>query len=107
MELSPEEEEQLDIAFKLVDKTGTGVISDKDTIIMLRYLGLFIEDKEIIDKGNSFNFDEIKNIYGNKMYVVKEGNTLEVIDENQNVYLQNSFEDISEININNFRELFD
>lgn len=45
-------------------------------------------------------YDEIKNIYGNNMYVVKEGQTLKIIDK-EKTYLENAFEDVKEINLNN------
>lgn len=44
-------------------------------------------------------YDEIKNVYGNKMYVVKEGSSWKIVDEEANTYLQDKFDDIKEINI--------
>lgn len=46
-------------------------------------------------------YEEIKNVYGNNMYVVKEDSKWKIVDEEKNVYLEDSFEDIKEINSNN------
>ena len=46
-------------------------------------------------------YDEIKNASGNKMYVVKEGNTWKIIDEDKKEYLSGAFEDVKEINLGN------
>lgn len=45
-------------------------------------------------------YDEIKNIYGNNSYVVKEEGKWKIVDK-ENSYLENEFEDIKEINLNN------
>jgi len=45
-------------------------------------------------------YDEIKNIYGNNSYVVKEADKWKIVDK-ENSYLENEFEDIKEINLNN------
>lgn len=45
-------------------------------------------------------YDEIKNIYGNNSYVVKEADKWKIVD-GENSYLEDEFEDIKEINLNN------
>ena len=45
-------------------------------------------------------YDEIKNVYGNNMYVVKEEGKLKIVDEEKS-YLENQFDDIKQINVNN------
>ena len=44
-------------------------------------------------------YDEIKNIYGNEMYVVKEANTLKIVNTKGETFLENKFEEVKEINL--------
>lgn len=46
-------------------------------------------------------YEEIKNIYGNNMYVVKENSKWKIVDTEQNTYLENSFEEVKQINSDN------
>ena len=46
-------------------------------------------------------YDDVKHVYGNKMYVVKEGSSWEIIDTEGNTYLKDEFQDVKEINLNN------
>jgi len=43
-------------------------------------------------------YDDIKNVYGNKMYVVKEGETLKVVNTEGESFIENKFEEVKEIN---------
>ena len=42
-------------------------------------------------------YDDIKNIYGSSLYVVKENDTWKLVNSEQEVFLENSFEDIKSI----------
>ena len=44
------------------------------------------------------NYQEIKNVTGNEMYVVKDDTSLKIIDSSLNVVKDGGFEDVSEIN---------
>ncbi|MBO5413664.1 MAG: WG repeat-containing protein [Clostridia bacterium] len=46
-------------------------------------------------------YDEIKSIYGNSMYVVKEGNSWKVLNEEGQTILENGFTDVKFINADN------
>ena len=46
-------------------------------------------------------YDEIKNVYGDNSYVVKEDGNLKIIDNQGNNYLEDKFSDILSINDNN------
>lgn len=46
-------------------------------------------------------YDEIANVYGNKMYVVKEANNWKIVNTDGNAFLENKFEQVKEINSNN------
>jgi len=46
-------------------------------------------------------YDDIKNVYGNSMYTVKEGNSWKVINEEGKTILENGFTDIKFINADN------
>jgi len=46
-------------------------------------------------------YEEIKNVYGNNMYVVKEASKWKIVDEEENSYLEDAFEDVKQINSNN------
>ena len=50
--------------------------------------------KQILD----FKYDEIKQVSGNNLYVVKENGTLKVIDKDDNTKLENKFDDVLAIN---------
>lgn len=47
------------------------------------------------------NYEEIKNVYGNGNYVVKENGKLKMIDSESNSYLENKYSDIIGINGDN------
>lgn len=46
-------------------------------------------------------YDDIKNIYGNSMYVVKEANAWKIVNNAGETFLENKFEDVKEINKEN------
>jgi len=46
-------------------------------------------------------YDDIKKVYGNKMYVVKESDTWKIVNTEGQVFLENKFEDVKEINSDN------
>ena len=46
-------------------------------------------------------YDEIKNIYGNNNYVVKENGVWKIVNEDGTTYLENAFDDVKQINANN------
>lgn len=46
-------------------------------------------------------YDEIKNVYGNNMYVVKEADSWKIINTKGESFLENSFEDVTAINLEN------
>ena len=46
-------------------------------------------------------YDEVKDVAGNKMYVVKDMTTWKIVDEKGNEYLAGEFEDIKELNLGN------
>lgn len=46
-------------------------------------------------------YDEIKKVYGNSMYVVKEANTWKIVNSDGESFLENKFEDVKEINTQN------
>ncbi len=46
-------------------------------------------------------YDEIKPVYGNNMYVVKQGTTWKVVNTNQESFLENQFDEVKEINSQN------
>lgn len=50
--------------------------------------------KQLLD----FKYDEIKQVSGNNLYVVKENGTLKVIDKDDNTKLENKFDDVLAIN---------
>lgn len=45
-------------------------------------------------------YDEIKNVYGNEMYVVKELETYKIVNTKGEKFLENKFEEVKEINLN-------
>ena len=47
-------------------------------------------------------YDDIQNVYGNHMYVVKEGSTWKVVNDKQESFIENKFEEVKEINTDNF-----
>lgn len=46
-------------------------------------------------------YDEIKNVTGNKMYVAKDGENWKIVNEEGNSFLENAFEDVKQINLEN------
>lgn len=46
-------------------------------------------------------YDEIKNVYGNSMYVVKESNTWKIVNSEKQEFLAGKFGDVTEINNEN------
>ena len=44
------------------------------------------------------NYEEVKHVTGNNMYVVKEGETLKIITNSLNTVKENGFDDVTEIN---------
>ena len=46
-------------------------------------------------------YDEIKNVYGNDKYVVKEADVLKIVNTKGESFLENKFEDVKEINLDN------
>ena len=97
----------------LVDSKGNVIIENKYTEITSltdKYENGFIVKNEqgkygIIkyDKtvGLEEKYDEIKNVYGNSMYVVKEANTWKIVNSEGESFLENKFEDVKEINTEN------
>lgn len=67
----------------IVKNDKYGVISVNSTIVL--------EEK----------YDEIRNVYGNNNYVVKENGKLKIVNKEAKEYLEDSFEDIKQINSNN------
>ena len=57
--------------------------------------GLITYDKQQILE---CKYDEIKNVTGNNLYVVKEGKNLEIIDKDGNVLTKNNFDEVISIN---------
>lgn len=47
-------------------------------------------------------YDAIQPVYGNHMYVVKENGTWKIIDTQEKVYTQNTFDEVKEITNNSF-----
>ena len=43
------------------------------------------------------NYDEIKNVYGNNMYVVKENGTLKIVNSDKETFLEAQFDDVKSI----------
>ena len=46
-------------------------------------------------------YDEIKNVYGNDKYVVKEADVIKIVNTKGESFLENKFEDVKEINLDN------
>ena len=46
-------------------------------------------------------YDDIKNIYGNNMYAVKEAGVWKIVNTDGEKFLENSFEDVKSINLEN------
>lgn len=63
MSLSSSEESNIKDAFFLVDRSGKGIINEKDTVMVLRYLGVFISEEEIHKKGTHFNLEQVRQFY--------------------------------------------
>ena len=94
-----------------VNTTGTVVVKNEYenvTTITDKYEDGFIVKNDKYGIVNSTGelvletkYDEIKNVDGNKTYVVKEADTWQIIDESKKTYLVNEFEDIKDINLNN------
>ncbi len=47
-------------------------------------------------------YDAISNVYGNGMYVVKEAEIVKVVNANGEAFLENKFNEVKEINVDNF-----
>lgn len=62
-------------------------------------LGIISPDKTTILEAK---YDEIRNVTGNNYYVVVENGTLEIIDKQGQVILNSGFENVEEINADNF-----
>ncbi|MCQ2817226.1 MAG: hypothetical protein MJ252_08180 [archaeon] len=67
MSISDEDETKLKEVFFLVDRTGKGEISDKDAILTLRYLGVFVNEEDLKKQGYSFNLEQMKQIYADNL----------------------------------------
>ena len=87
------ENEYADIT-TITDKYENGFIVKNDDG---KYGIISSTGKEILET----KYSEIKNVYGNNMYVIKENSTWKIIDEEKNIYLENAFEDVKQINGNN------
>jgi len=61
--------------------------------------GIVGADKKIILEAK---YDEVRNVIGNECYVVMEDGKLEVINKSGEVILDSGYDDIKEINIDNF-----
>lgn len=77
----------------LTDKYENGFIIKNDKYGIINY-----DKKQILET----KYDEIKNIYGNNMYVVKENGTWKVINKEAQTILQEKAETIVAINGDNF-----
>lgn len=97
----------------LVDFTGKVVIENKYKDIKAlttKYENGFIVKNSdnicgVINYDSSIalqeKYEEIKNVYGNSMYVVKENGVWKIVDTEEKVYLENKFEDVKSINSDN------
>ena len=63
MSLSEEDNNLINQAFIIADRTKKGKIGIKDSLDVLRYCGLFIEEADITGKGSSFTVEQIKELY--------------------------------------------
>lgn len=96
----------------LVDNMGKVIIEDKYqeiTSLTDKYENGFIVKNDqgkygVINYDKTValeeKYDEIKNVYGNEMYVVKEANTLKIVNLKGETFLENKFEEVKEINLN-------
>lgn len=97
----------------IVDNTGKIIIENKYSQISTitdKYEDGFIVKAEngkygVINSQGQLvleaKYDEVKNVAGNKMYVVNEAGKLKIVDEEQNNYLENAYEEIKQINLGN------
>ena len=97
----------------IVDSFGKEIIENKYTEISSltdKYENGFIVKSEtgkygIINYDKSValeeKYDEIKNIYGNKMYVVKEADIWKVTNSSGESFIENKFEDVKSIDTDN------
>lgn len=93
----------------LVDYLGKEIIENKYSEIVAltnKYENGFIVKNEngkygVINYDKSIaleeKYDEIKQVYGNEMYVVKEENVLKVVNNKKEVFLENKFEEVKSI----------
>ena len=96
----------------IVNLTGTVLLDNKyakiDTLTDKYEDGFIIKenDKYGIVATNSetvleAKYDEFKNIYGNKMYVAKIDSKWKIVDSDGKAYLEDAFDDVKEINLDN------
>lgn len=97
----------------LIDSTGKTIIENKYqeiTSLTNKYENGFIVKNEqgkcgVINYDQSVaieeKYDAIQNIYGNNMYVVKEGETWKVVNNKGESFAENRFEEVKEINSDN------
>ncbi len=57
--------------------------------------GVIGRDKSVVVE---MKYDDIKQVYGSDLYVVKEGNTWEIVNRNGEAFLKNKFSDVISIN---------
>lgn len=98
----------------LIDNLGNVIIENKYqeiTSLTNQYENGFIVKNDqgkygIInyDKSQALEekYDEIKSVYGNKMYVVREASIWKVVNTNGESFIENRFEEVKEINGENF-----
>ena len=79
---------------KLTNKYENGYIIENDQ----NKFGVISYNKKIVLE---CKYDEIKNVYGDNSYVVKENDKLKIVDSQGNSYLEGKFEDIISINNEN------
>ena len=97
----------------IVNNTGKEIIQNKYTTISSlteKYENGFIVKNEsgklgVINYDGSValdeKYDEIKNVYGNKMYVVKEADTLKIVNSRGEDIVAEGFEDVKSIDGDN------
>lgn len=78
----------------LTDSYEDGYIVKNDSS---KYGLITYDKKQILE----CKYDEIENVTGNGLYVVKEGKNLEIIDKDSNVLSKNNFDEVISINGDN------